>query len=149
MLSPGTVKNSDASSYINIQFERIIHSIKTAFACLIGLLIIKLVGAPMDQWLIITVVVVMCGQINVGSVITKSYMRFLGTLTGSLFAGLTILVFGTEPLATAVVISLSAVMFSFIATSEKNYSDAGTLGAVTVIVILVGQHPTIITAMHR
>ena len=144
-----SVKTSDSLSYINIEFERMIHSIKTAFACLIGMLIIKLVGLPLDQWLMITIAVVMCGQINVGSVITKSYMRFLGTLTGSLLAGTTILMFGTEPLATAVVISLAAMFFSYVATSEKSYSDSGTLGAVTVIVILFGQHPTITTALHR
>jgi uncharacterized membrane protein YgaE (UPF0421/DUF939 family) len=142
-------KYSGMLLFKNIEFERIIHSIKTAFACLIGMIILKVVGMPFDQWLMITIVVVMCAQINVGSVITKSYMRFLGTLTGSLLAALTIIFFGTESAPTAIVIALSAMLFSFIATSDKNYSDSGSLGAVTVIVILIGQHPTIITATHR
>lgn len=142
-------KNTGLQFLKNIPFERIIHSIKTAIACLIGMLLIKLIGLPLDQWLVITIVVVMSGQINVGSVVTKSYMRFLGTLAGSLLAVITISIFGTDAIAIELVVAASAMLFSYIATSEKSYSEAGTLGAVTVIVILIGQHPTITTATHR
>src|SRR5665213_1479789 len=88
--------------------ERVIHSIKTALACLIGLLLAKLVHFAVDQWLIITIAVVMCGQINVGSMINKSKMRFLGTLSGSLIAGLTIALLGTSTIVVACVIAISS-----------------------------------------
>src|SRR3989338_7149858 len=89
--------------------ERFIHGLKTALACLMGFAITKSVHFPVDQWLIITIIVVMCAQLNVGSVIQKSYMRFLGTFTGSLLAALTLLFFGTNDLATAIIIGLSAL----------------------------------------
>ena len=129
--------------------ERVIHSIKTALACLIGLLLAKVVNFAVDQWLIITIVVVMCAQVNVGSVINKSKMRFLGTLGGSLIAALTIALFGTNPIIVACVIAISSILFSYIATSETSYSESGTLGAVTVIIILLGQNPSLYTATHR
>jgi uncharacterized membrane protein YgaE (UPF0421/DUF939 family) len=132
-----------------IDSERIIHSIKTALACLIGLLLAKLVHFAVDQWLIITIAVVMCGQANVGSMLTKSKMRFLGTLSGSLIAGFTIAFLGTSTIAITSVIAISSMIFSYIATSEKSYNESGTLGAVTVIVIMLGQNPSLYTATHR
>lgn len=129
--------------------NRLIHSLKTALAVLIGYAITKSVHFPVDQWLIITILVVMCAQMNVGSMIQKSYMRFLGTLLGSLVAIFTLTFFGTKPIVIAIVLFLAAMLFSYIATSQKSYSDSGTLGAVTISVILVGQHPTVITAAGR
>lgn len=129
--------------------DRIIHSIKTAFAVLIGFAITKSVHFPVDQWLIITILVVMCAQMNVGSMLQKSYMRFLGTLLGSFMAGLTLILFGTNPIAIAITVSISTMLFSYIATSQKNYSDSGTLGAVTTTIILIGQNPTLLSAIER
>jgi len=128
--------------------ERFIHSVKTALACLIGYAITKSITFP-TQWLVITIIVVMCAQINVGSMLQKSYLRFLGTLTGSVLAALTLFLFGNNTAVTAIVIGLAAMTFSYIATAEKSFSDAGTLGAVTLTIILVGQNPSITTAEHR
>ncbi|MEO8402879.1 MAG: FUSC family protein [Gammaproteobacteria bacterium] len=129
--------------------ERFIHSFKTALACLLGFAVAKLTHFRTEQWLIITTLVVMCAQINVGSVIQKSYMRFLGTLTGSVLAILTLQLFGANTLASIVVVTLSAVFFSYLATSDKSYSDSGTLGAVTVCIILIGQNPTVTSGIER
>ncbi len=133
----------------NIDTDRAIHSFKTAFACLLGYLLLKLTQFGTQPWLVITVIVVMCAQINVGSVIQKSYMRFLGTLVGSVFAFITLLLFGTNEIAFISCICLSVLLFSYLATSDKPYSDAGTLGAVTTVMILIGQNPTLSTAGIR
>lgn len=132
-----------------IDFERVIHSIKTALACLVGFVITKLLHIQVDQWLIITILVVMCAQISVGSVIQKSYMRFLGTLSGSLIAALTLRAYGTDPLAIATIIAIAAMIFSYIATGESSFSDSGALAIVTVVIILIGKNPTISTAAER
>ena len=129
--------------------ERIGHSLKIALACLLGYAITELLHLPVDQWLIITILVVMCAQLNVGSILQKSYMRFLGTLSGSLLGSATLIMFGNNQMVSASVIVLAAMFFSYIATSEKSYSESGTLGAVTVVIILAGQNPTITNALHR
>jgi uncharacterized membrane protein YccC len=102
-----------------------------------------------SQWIVITTLVVMCAQINVGSVIQKSYMRFLGTLTGSLLAILTLLFFGNDNLVNINIVLISAIAYSFIATSTKSYNEFGTLGAVTVTLILFGPNPTVQTGIER
>ena len=130
-------------------YERSIHAIKTALACLLGLIVANFIPFHADQWLIITILVVMCAQLNVGSMLTKSSMRFIGSLTGSLVAAFTLICFGANPAVTAAVIALASIVFSYIATSTNRYSEAGTLGAVTITVILLGQNPTTITAFQR
>jgi uncharacterized membrane protein YccC len=132
-----------------LDYERTIHAVKTALACLLGFIVGSLIPFHADQWLIITILVVMCAQINVGSMLTKSSMRFIGTLTGSIIAALTLLIFGANPAIVAAVIALAAIIFSYVATGNTRYNEAGPLGAVTITVILLGQNPTIITAGQR
>jgi uncharacterized membrane protein YccC len=139
--------NIISSSYSNL--ERVIHSFKTTLACLIGFAIIKSTHVPFDQWLIVTIIVVMCAQINVGSVFQKSYIRFFGTLAGSLIATIALLVFHDQPWAAAVAVGFSAMLFSFIATMDSPWNDAGTLGVATTAIILMGQNPTIYLASVR
>jgi len=134
-------------NYIDI--ERCIHSLKTALACLIGFMLTRFTHLPVDQWLIITIIVVMTAQINVGSMLQKSYMRFLSTIIGSIIAMLTLKAFGTDFIPIALVITLSVIFFSYIATGSNNFREAGTLGAVTVVIILVGRSPTMTTAVER
>lgn len=138
-------------SFINpktlIKNERVIHSIKTALAVFIGIIIIK--TTHLDQWLIITIVVVMCAQVNVGSMLQKSVMRLFGTITGSLIATFTLLLFGDHTVATPVVITLSVALFSYLATSQSRFSESGTLGAATTIIILINQDPTVLLGLRR
>jgi uncharacterized membrane protein YccC len=91
----------------------------------------------------------MCAQIHVGGMLKKSYMRFIGTLSGSLIALMTLHFFGENDIAVALAIAISAVLFSYIATGEKSYSEAGTLGVVTVVIILMSPNPTFIVAFER
>jgi len=129
--------------------DRFIHSIKTALAVLIGFGITRLIHFHVDQWLVITILVVMCAQMNVGSILQKSYMRFLGSLAGSLIAVFALTFLGSNFIATIIVISLATLFFSYIATSQKPYNDAGTLGVVTVAIILIGPNPSLTTAAER
>lgn len=129
--------------------ERLVHGIKTAMACLLGYAITKTAHFPVDQWLVITIIVVMCAQVNVGSMLHKSYMRLVGTSAGSVLAALTLEMFGTNEIAIATMLGLSGIVFSYAATSDTDYSDAGTLGAVTVAIVLIAKHPTVTTAADR
>jgi uncharacterized membrane protein YccC len=129
--------------------ERVVHSFKTALACLIGFVITNTAQMNINQWIIITVLVVMCAQPNVGGLIQKSYMRFLGTVLGSLLSMLTLFLFGVDSVAIAVTIAISAILFSYLATGKSKFSDAGTLGAATTVIILMGIDPTLLMALER
>lgn len=132
-----------------IAAERLIHSLKTAIAASSAYLLARLIGQPADQWIVISVIVVMCAQLYVGSIIQKSYLRLLGTLLGCLTATVTIHFFTHSFVSTISAIAFSAFIFSYIATTNEKYSQMGTLGAVTVIIILFSNPPTLSLALTR
>lgn len=133
-----------------IDIERIIHSFKTLIACLIGVALAKLSNLPSGQWIVITICVVMCSQLYVGSVLQKSYLRFLGTLVGCLFAIIAILISPNSHVAVLGAIAVSTFFFSYIATGQENLSYTGTLGAVTTVIIMLNpQAPTMVIASER
>lgn len=129
--------------------ERLTHSFKTALAVCLGFLLTRVVPLPADQWVIITILVVMCAQLYVGSVLQKSLLRFLGTLVGCLFALACLMLLPLNPYTLGLALVFSSFCFSFLATSQENLGYAGTLGAVTVPIILLGQHPTAFFAVSR
>lgn len=134
---------------LDLDTERSIHGLKTALACLIGFAITQSIHENINQWIIITILVVMCAQSSVGGVLQKSYMRFFGTVCGSLLSALTLFLFGADPAAIAITIMIAAILFSYLATGESKFSEAGTLGAATVVIILMGQNPTLLMAFER
>lgn len=129
--------------------ERLVHSAKTAIGCIIGLILAKMLGMVQGQWIVITIIVVMCSQLYVGSVLQRAYLRFLGTLIGCLFAIITILTTKDNFLSIIVTISLSSFLFSYLATSNEKFMYAGTLGAVTTAIILLGQTHSVNFALQR
>lgn len=129
--------------------ERLIHAIKTVLACLLGLLVAKEFSFATTQWIVITVLVVMCAQIYVGSVLQKSLLRFLGTLIGCSFAVIALALFGGTDVAIVLAIISAGFIFSYLGTLQENFSYASTLGAVTTAIIMLGPHPTIMLAGER
>lgn len=132
-----------------INLERLIHSFKTCIACIIGFGVTRLIDFPADQWIVITIIVVMCSQIYVGSVIQKSYLRFLGTLIGCLFAALMLISYGHTTWTIATTIGIAGFVFSYIATGQETFAYAGTLGAVTTSIIMLGDNPNVTFAAER
>ncbi|MBI5448257.1 MAG: FUSC family protein [Gammaproteobacteria bacterium] len=134
---------------LNVDNERLINSIKTAIACLLGFFAAHFFNLPMAAWVLITIIVVMSTQINVGGVVIKSTMRLLGTLVGALASGLVLLVYDDHTLAVTVFLFLSIFIFSYIAGSPKDISNVGLLGAATVVMIVLSDDPTYKTAILR
>lgn len=132
-----------------INIERLIHSFKTCIACILAFALTRIMSFTADQWVVITVIVVMCAQIYVGSVIQKSYVRFLGTLLGCLLAAGVLIFYGTSMLTIACTIGAAGFIFSYIASGEDKYATAGTLGAVTTTIIMLGNHPDVSSAAMR
>jgi uncharacterized membrane protein YccC len=129
--------------------ERLIHSLKTVIACVAAFLILKIFHLPSAQWMVITVIIVMCAQLYVGSVLHKSFVRFIGTTLGCLIAALMIVVMGNTLLSAIIAIAISSFIFSFIATAEESFSYMGTLGAATTAIVLLSPNPTILIAGER
>lgn len=133
-----------------LESDRVIHSLKTAIALLVGLLISYLFKLPLQgRWVVITILVVMCAQSRVGAILQKSYMRFIGTVIGACFACLTIWLVYPNVVFTILILCVATAVFSYIADSPSTWSEAGPLGAVTLIIIVISQNPNFYTVISR
>lgn len=130
--------------------DRFVHSLKTAIALLFGLLISYLFKLPLQgRWVVITILVVMCAQSRVGAILQKSYMRFLGTIIGASVASLTLWLVYPNVAFTILILCVATAVFSYIADSPSTWSEAGPLGAVTLIIIVISPNPNFYTVMSR
>ncbi len=128
---------------------RIVNSLKTALAVLIGYLFVIGASLPQSQWIVITIIVVMSAQTSVGSLLVKATMRFWGTVGGTILCIVVLYLFGNTTIATACALLISSLLFTYIAGSPGEASYAGTLGAVTVVIILLNQEVNITIACIR
>ena len=120
--------------------ERLLHSVKTAIAVAIGFSLTRIVSFAYAQWIIISILVVMCAQIYVGGALQKGYLRFLGTLCGCCIAIVVIELFHSSVLSVFLTLVIASSIFSYIAVSGKEtLSYLGTMGAVTLALILLGK----------
>lgn len=130
--------------------DRLVHSLKTAIALLFGLLISYVFKLPLQgRWVVITILVVMCAQSRVGAILQKSYMRFLGTVIGASVASLTLWLVYPNVALTIFILCVATAVFSYIADSPSTWSEAGPLGAVTLIIIVISPNPNFYTVMSR
>jgi uncharacterized membrane protein YccC len=130
--------------------DRIIHGLKTAIALLIGMLVVHLFNLPVQgRWVLISILIVMCAQSRVGAIMGKSYMRFLGTLIGACIAALTLCLAYPSVIGVTLMLCLTTALFSYVADSPNYLSEAGPVGAITVVIILTTPNPSYATALTR
>jgi uncharacterized membrane protein YccC len=129
--------------------ERGLHAFKTAIACIVGLLVTKALALPVDSWVLVTICVIMCAQVFVGDILQKSYLRLLGTVFGGMLACVVLLTFGANGVSIPMTIVAAAFLFSYLATGSESISYAGTLGALTTVIIMTNAHPSVHVACSR
>jgi uncharacterized membrane protein YccC len=129
--------------------EWLIHSFKAVTACILSILLIYFIGRPNALWVVVTVIVIMCAQIYVGSVIQKAMWRFVGTSFGCLLAAIALINFGATPMSILVTVALSVFIFSYLAAGQENMPYAATLGAATTAIIMLGHPATLTLAIER
>lgn len=132
----------------------LINSLKAVVASAIAYLVGYLSGnwlniSEMYTWIVITVLVVMSSQPNLGGALEKAKMRFWGTLIGAMFSIIIILIFPNFWIAQFIfglcIISIGV----FVATNSSKYTYAGVLGSVTVAIILFSSEVSLSTACYR
>lgn len=116
--------------------DRALNSIKTAIACIIAFISIRLLHLEHGQWVLITIVVVMSGKPSYGGALQKSYYRVIGSMSGAFFAIMILAFFPNSILFIALSIFIFVVFFSFVASGNAKWSKAGILGGTTVVLIL-------------
>lgn len=98
-------------------------------------------------WIVITVLVVMSTQPNLGGALDKALMRFLGTVIGAMIA---IIILLSVPSWLNYYFAIPFVILAvYTAGASSKFSYAGTLSGITLIIILLNQNPSIQVAMYR
>ncbi|MGQ4006306.1 FUSC family protein [Francisellaceae bacterium CB300] len=123
-------------------------SIAVAIAYTVGYCLGKLLGIEqMYLWMVITVLVVMSTQPNLGGALDKALMRFLGTIIGALVGIVLTIICPKEYLVVAM---LPFVVFAiYMAGASSRFSYAGTLSGITLIIIILNKNPSIQVAILR
>ena len=123
-------------------------SIAAGTAYLVGLCLGKVLGIDqMYLWMVITVLVVMSTQPNLGGALDKALMRFLGTIIGALVAIALTFVLPKELLILGMLPFI--VICVYVAGASSRYSYAGTLSGITLIIILLNKNPSLQVAVFR
>lgn len=103
----------------------------------------------MGQWVPITVAIIMSAQVHFGGAIHKALFRTLGTVSGVIVSILVLWLFGNSGWVVFFTVFCSTLVFTYIASSGGDLSYAGTLGCVTVILVLSGQDANVTDALYR
>lgn len=121
--------------------DRTINSIKITIACFIALCLVEFPGSPLNQWVLLSIVVVM-SQVNLGGILKKSYDRIMGTLIGALVAGIAVLFFEHHALILDIILLVSCLVFAYVAGGSGDNKQMSTLGSATAIMILLARPPS-------
>jgi len=123
-------------------------SLAAGIAYLVGLCLGKVFGIDqMYMWMVITVLVVMSTQPNLGGALDKALMRFLGTIIGALVAIVLTFVLPKDLLVLGMLPFI--VLCVYTAGASSRYSYAGTLSGITLIIILLNKNPSLQVAILR
>lgn len=139
-------------AFLNSKKYATINALKAALAAFIAYLLGLFLESHFHMaqsylWIVITVLVVMSTQPNLGGALDKALMRFLGTVIGAIVA-ITILLL--VPRWLHYYFAIPFIIFAvYTAGSSSKFSYAGTLSGITLIIILLNQNPGVQVAMYR
>ena len=140
------VKNFNRFSFINA-FKAIIASL---FGYILGHALGWWLGVDqMYTWIVITILVVMSSQPNLGGALEKAKMRLLGTIMGSIMAIIILFIFPHNSWLQVIFALILIFIGVYIATASSKFMYAGVLGCVTVSIILFSKEVTLIIAFFR
>ena len=140
-------------AFLNNNKYAAINAIKTAIGCSIAFILGKVLEdyfnvEQMYLWMVITVLVVMSTQPNLGGAIDKALMRFIGTIVSAVIAMVIVFISVDkyEMFALAICFVIIGV---FIAGASSKYGYAGSLGAITLVVIILNKDASMKLAVFR
>jgi uncharacterized membrane protein YgaE (UPF0421/DUF939 family) len=139
-------------AFLNNNKYSAINAMKAILAVSIALTVGNYTGflfgiQEMYVWMVITVLVVMSTQPNLGGAIDKALMRFVGTVVGAVISILLILIFDKDLQIVLVMPFLALAVY--VAGSSSRFSYAGTLSAITLTIIIFNEHPSLHLALYR
>jgi len=125
--------------------QALVHSVRTAVAATVSLVVARLFRLPEAYWAAITTLIVM--QSTLGAALTISWKRFVGTALGALVGALVTTYFRPSPIALGGFVFCIGLLSSALRLDRTAYRFASITLA---IVMLVGRaKPAWVVATHR
>jgi len=110
----------------------LVHSIRTAVAAVVSLLLARLFKLPEAYWAAISTLVVM--QSTLGAALTVSEQRFAGTTLGAALGGLVASYFGSSVVAFAVAVFVAGLLCVVLRMDYSAYRFASITLAIVMLV---------------
>lgn len=139
-------------AFLNSNKYAKINALKASVAVMLGYSLGRFLGDALDiqrmyLWIVITILVVMSTQPNLGGALDKALMRFLGTVVGAIVA---IIITAIIPVGfSQVTLVLPFIFLAVYVAGASKYSYAGTLAGITLLIIILNQQPSLQTAIYR
>lgn len=121
------------------------HSIRTAVAAVVSLLVARLFRLPETYWAAISTLIVM--QSNLGAALPISAQRFIGTAVGAILGGFVGTYFPTNVAAFAVAVFAIGVVCAALKVERAAYRYASITLAIVMLVPRVANEWVV--ALHR
>jgi uncharacterized membrane protein YgaE (UPF0421/DUF939 family) len=140
-------------AFLNNNKYSLINAAKTSLGCIIGFTLGHVIEYCFNveqsyMWIVITVLVVMSTQPNLGGALDKAFMRFIGTIISSIFA-VAIIVTSVNQYEMFGLCLIFVMISVFIAGASSKYSYAGSLSAITMVVIILNKDVSVHLAILR
>lgn len=138
------------NQFCRLHYFELMHAAKSAFALLLGYALVRLVNHPElhQQWLLVTIAVVMGTHTTLGMQMQRAYLRFIATLCGGALACITLLS-PSQAIAIPIFLAITGFIFMFTAVTYDKYSHFGILGVVTYCIIVLSIKPSLTIALDR
>jgi uncharacterized membrane protein YccC len=123
----------------------LVHSVRTALAAVVSLLVARLFRLPATYWAPITTLVIT--QSSLGAAFAISSQRFIGTLLGALVGGVAAAYFGPHALVFGICVFLLGLLCALIRSGPAAYRFGGV--TLAIVILIPRSSPAWVAAFHR
>jgi uncharacterized membrane protein YccC len=123
----------------------LVHSIRTAVAAVVSLLVARLFRLPSTYWAPITTLVI--AQSSLGAAFAVSSQRFIGTVLGAVVGGAAASYFGPHVLVFGVCIFILGLLCALIRSGPAAYRFGGV--TLAIVVLIPASNSAWLVAFHR
>lgn len=121
------------------------HSVRTALAAVVSLLVARLFRLPESYWAPITTLVIT--QSSLGAAFAISSQRFIGTLLGALVGAVAAAYFGPHALVFGICVFLLGLLCALTRSGPAAYRFGGV--ALAIVILTPRSSPAWMVAFHR
>ncbi len=109
----------------------LMHSIRTAVAAVVSLLVARVFRLPETYWSAISTLVIT--QSSLGAALKVSWQRFVGTLLGAIVGGIAASYFGPE----IAIFGITVLMLGILCALTRSDQSAYRFGGITLVIVML------------